>query len=110
VSDFQKVILVLNALVLKLYNLEVASVKEIKSYDDNNFHVTIMFNPVCLSLYRSYEIFFHLGKNDSLLPDIHDADACPNGYVLEVLNSLNSSKKSYFQRSPNKTLPYHILI
>jgi hypothetical protein len=62
VSDFQKVILVLNALVLKLYNHEVASVKEIKSYDDNNFHVTVMFNQVCLSLYRSYEIFFHLGK------------------------------------------------
>ncbi|EFX76488.1 hypothetical protein DAPPUDRAFT_306142 [Daphnia pulex] len=59
---------VVHQLVFKLYNLEVASVKELNSYDDKNFHVTV--------------------ESDSALPDIHDA--CPHGYVLKVLNSLDS--------------------
>ncbi len=37
---------VVHQLVLKLYNLEVASVKELNSYDDKNFHVEVMFSPV----------------------------------------------------------------
>lgn len=40
---------VVHQLVLKLYNLEVASVKELNSYDDKNFHVTVMFCPIWIT-------------------------------------------------------------
>ena len=35
---------VLLDLVLRLYNLEVTSVKELNSYDDKNFHIKVFSN------------------------------------------------------------------
>jgi hypothetical protein len=33
---------VVHQLVLKLYNLEVISIKELNSYDDKNFHIMVI--------------------------------------------------------------------
>lgn len=63
---------VVHQLANNLYNLEVVSIKELNSYDDKNFHITV--------------------KDNSHLPDVNDA--CPFGYVMKVLNSLDS-------RAPN---------
>jgi len=55
-------------LVQQFYNLEVTSVKELNSYDDRNFFIKV--------------------KDDSVLPDPNDK--CPHGYLLKILNSLDS--------------------
>jgi len=55
-------------LVHKFYNLEVVSVKELNSYDDRNFFITV--------------------KDDSVLPN--PSDRCQHGYLLKILNSLDS--------------------
>jgi len=59
-------------LVRKFYNLEVTSIKELNSYDDKNFFIKV--------------------KDDSCLPDA--SDRCPHGYLLKILNSLDSKAET----------------
>lgn len=70
-------------LVRTFYNLEVISVKELNSYDDRNFFVKV--------------------KDDSVLPNV--SDRCPHGYLLKVLNSLDS-KASALIDAQNQMMLY----
>ena len=57
-------------LVEKLYGLKVKSVKELDSYDDRNYMVTV--------------------EQEHNNPYIEKVD--PNGYILKILNSMDSPK------------------
>ncbi|XP_025114447.1 hydroxylysine kinase-like [Pomacea canaliculata] len=57
-------------LVQQVYGLHVISCDELDSYDDRNFHITV----------------------DSDYDNKHLDQLCPHGYVLKVLNSLDSRK------------------
>ncbi|XP_059352974.1 hydroxylysine kinase-like [Daphnia carinata] len=74
---------VVHQLARNLYNLEVVSIKELNSYDDKNFHITV--------------------KDNSHLPDVKDA--CPLGYIMKVLNSLDS-KASNLIDAQNEMMLY----
>ncbi|XP_070211673.1 hydroxylysine kinase-like [Littorina saxatilis] len=58
-------------LTLDLYGLHVLSCRELDSYDDRNFHVTV---------------------DTSLVKNEHITQVWPHGYVFKVLNSLDSRK------------------
>ena len=58
-------------LVRDLYGLHVLSCQELDSYDDRNFHVTV---------------------DTSVVHNVHIPQVCPHGYVLKVLNSLDSKR------------------
>ncbi|XP_042219208.1 hydroxylysine kinase-like isoform X2 [Homarus americanus] len=59
------------ALVLKLFGLTTVSVKELNSYDDKNFHIKV-----------------ESSKNNQNIEELS-----PNGYVLKILNSMDSKNE-----------------
>ena len=81
---------VVHELIHKLYNLEVTSIKELNSYDDKNFHLMVV-SYLCRSQHINHYIL--QVKNHSSLPD--PSDACADGYVLKILNSLDSKESSF---------------
>ena len=58
-------------LVNNLYGLTVTKVKELNSYDDRNYYVHV--------------------KPEHKNP--HIKEICPDGYILKILNSMDSPKK-----------------
>lgn len=62
---------VIPALVSKLYGLSVVSIKELDSYDDKNFLIQV----------------------DSKVENPHIVDLCPHGYVLKILNTIDTKFK-----------------
>ena len=63
--------LTVTQLMRDLYGLHVLSCRELDSYDDRNFHVTV---------------------DTSVVHSAHIPQVCPHGYVLKVLNSLDSKR------------------
>ena len=58
-------------LIESLFGLQVKTIKELNSYDDRNYFITV----------------------DSNYDNPHIAEVWPHGYVFKVLNSLDSLKK-----------------
>ncbi|XP_060063945.1 hydroxylysine kinase-like [Ylistrum balloti] len=83
-------------LVRKVYGLDVKSCKELNSYDDRNYHVTV-----------------HDSSNNTHIPEVWK-----DGYILKILNSMDSKRPVIVEaqnsllshlRKQNMSVPENVL-
>ncbi|XP_053627915.2 hydroxylysine kinase-like [Cherax quadricarinatus] len=63
------------AIVKKIYGLTTLSVKELSSYNDKNFYIQVK----------------------STINNPHIKELCPSGYVLKIVNSLDSKSENFIK-------------